>query len=85
MTKLERLGGDPPGTYHLTSNGWPTRPPAENAWLWYERRLVGTVRRCYHYREAALAVLIVQTYRTVPSVAALVDELLETLRAETSG
>lgn len=80
MTKLERFEGDPPGVYRVTSTEWPTAPRLEGAWIAYEGRLAGIVRRSYHYPEARLLVLMVHTFREVPSIAALVDELIDPLR-----
>lgn len=80
MTKIEQHRPDPPGVYKVESPGWPVSPKAEGAQLTLDRRLVGVVRRCYHYPAAALLVLYVQTFRAVPSIAALVDELIEPLR-----
>lgn len=83
MTKLEHFSGDPPGVYRTTSPDWPTAPPRlEGAWLAYQGKLAGIVRRAYHYPEPALLVLMVQTFLPVPSVAELVDELLELARGE---
>lgn len=83
MTKLERLPGDPPGVYHITSTDWPTAPPRlEGAWIAYGGKLAGIVKRAYHYPEPALLVLMVHTFLPVPSIAELVDELLELARRE---
>lgn len=81
MTRLERFDGDPPGVYRVTSTEWTAAPPhLEGAWIAYLGRLVGIVRRAYHYPEARALVLIVHTFRAVPSIAALVDELIGPLR-----
>lgn len=86
MTKLERFAGDPPGVYRITSTDWPTAPPRlEGAWIAYRGKLAGIVRRAYHYPEPAHLVLLVHMFLPVPSVAELVEELLELARKEMPG
>ncbi len=83
MTRLERFDGDPPGVYWVTSTEWPAAPPRlEGAWIAYDGRLVGVVRRAYHYPATRTLVLIVHTFRAAPSIADLVDELIGPLRRD---